>query len=308
MMIRSAFGVAAGDDPVRAIQEAAAAARRSAGEFAPKAALVLVAGGRGASGLGAVAYEAAGRVPVAGASVAAILTDAGRLGAGAAVMCFYGDTLSPSVVCVGRPMDLAAATERVGRLILAGASERRHFPRGVALAFAPPVTESLAEGFLVRWRHLAGPKLRTVISAAAGRPLCAPGAAEPGNLAVLCLEGAYKSGVGFTGACGPGEGTSEAATLVHGAADAATTAVKRLEGQPVRAALIVESAARHAGLGTAARDEWLAMREQIGLDVPCVGWLTTAEGAYGRGVTAGDTGSVIVVAIGEALPPAPPAA
>jgi hypothetical protein len=308
MMIRGAFGVAAGDDPVRAIQDAAAAARRSAGDSAPKAALVLVAGGTGVSGLGRAAWEATGGVPVAGASVAAILTDAGRLEAGAAVMCFYGDTLSPSAICVGRPMGLAAATERVGRLILAGASERRHFPRGVALAFASPVTESLADGFLVRWRHLAGPKLRTVISAAAGQPLCAPGAAEPGTLAVLCLEGAYKSGVGFTGAPGPGESTADPATLVHGAADAATTAVKRLEGQPVRAALIVESAARYAGLGAAVRDEWLAMREQIGLDVPCVGWLTTAEGAYGRGATAGDTGSVIVVALGEAVPLAPAAA
>ncbi len=93
---------------------------------------------------------------------------------------------------------------------------------------------------------------------------------------------------------------------MHGAADAAATAVKRLEGQPVRAALVAESAARHAGLGRAVRDEWLAMRERIGPEVPCVGWLTTAEGAYGRAATAGDTGSLIVVALGE-VPVAAPA-
>src|SRR5260370_38028147 len=114
-------------------------------------------------------------------------------------------------------MGLSAASERVGRLVLAGASERRHFPRGVALAFAPPVTESLTDAFLVRWRHLAGPKLRTVISAA-GRPLCGHGAAEPGNLAVLCLERAYKSGVGRPAAAG--RAWSRSTALRHRRAEA----------------------------------------------------------------------------------------
>ncbi len=297
MMIRGWLGVAEGSDPLRAIEEAAAAARRAAGDQLPKAALILVTGGTGVPGLGEVARASAGGAPVAGASVTGILTDSGLLTAGAAVMCFYGDALSPSVVCAGRPMGLSAATERVGRLVLAGASERRHFPRGVALAFAPPVTESLTDAFLVRWRHLAGPKLRTVISAA-GRPLCGQGAAEPGNLAVLCLEGAYKSGVGVAGAAGPGE--SDATTLLLGAAEAAAIAVKRLEGQPVRAALVAESAARYAALGGTARDEWLAIRDRVGHEVPCVGWLTTAESASGRGATGGDTGAVIVVALAEA--------
>ena len=299
MVIRGWLGVAEGGDPLRAIQEAAAAARRAAGEERPKAALILVTGGTGVPGLGEAARESTGGAPVAGASVTGILTDTGLLTAGAAVMCFYGDALSPSVVCAGRPMGLSAATERVGRLVLAGASERRHFPRGVALAFAPPVTESLTDAFLVRWRHLAGPKLRTVISAA-GRPLCGQGAPDPGNLAVLCLEGAYKSGVGVAGGAGPGESSADTTMLLHGAADAAATAVKRLEGQPVRAALVAESAARYAALGPTVRDEWLAIRERIGHEVPCVGWLTTAESASGRGATAGDTGSVIVVAFAEA--------
>jgi len=299
MMIRGWLGVAEGGDPLRAIQEAGAAARRAAGDERPKAALILVTGGAGVPGLGEAARESAGGAPVAGASVTGILTDSGLLTAGAAVMCFYGDALSPSVVCAGRPMGLSAATDRVGRLVLAGASERRHFPRGVALAFAPPVTESLTDAFLVRWRHLAGPKLRTVISSA-GRPLCGHGGAEPGNLAVLCLEGAYKSGVGVAGGAGPGESSADATALLHGAADAAATAVKRLEGQPVRAALVAESAARYAALGRAVRDEWLAIRERVGHEVPCVGWLTAAESASGRGATGGDTGAVIVVALAEA--------
>src|SRR6267143_4271062 len=52
MMIRGWLGVAEGGDPLRAIEEAAAAARRAGGDQLPKAALILVAGGAGVPGLG----------------------------------------------------------------------------------------------------------------------------------------------------------------------------------------------------------------------------------------------------------------
>ncbi len=304
MTIRSSIGVAQDDDLLRAIHDAAARAC-STGDDAPRAALVLAAGAGKADALRAAAREAFGRIPIVGALVSGILTDAGVLESGAAVLCFHGDALVPSVASGGRGAGLSAATERAGRLILAGGSDRRHYPRGVALAFAGPGSESCASSFLSRWRQIAGPKLRTVFSATAGEALCGPGSEDPGDLAVLCLEGAHQSGVGVAGGFPPGDSMPDAATLVHGAADAATTAVKHLEGHPVRAALIAESAARHAALGSAARAEWVAMREQIGAEVPCLGWLTRAEGGSGRGViAAGEAGSVIVAALGDA--PAPP--
>ena len=147
-----------------------------------------------------------------------------------------------------------------------------------------------------------------MLSAVPGEFLYSSGSEAPGILAVLCLEGSFQSGVGVT------EGTQDASrgestdptTLAHGAADAALTAIKKLEGQPARAALIVENLERYIGLGAAGRDEWTAMRETIGRDVPCLGWLTTAVSAAGRGVVAPGPASVIVAAIGDAPPPPPP--
>jgi FIST C domain len=307
MTIRISLGVVPGDDPLRAIHAAAAAARHS-GEEIPKAALVVAAGASSTGALGAAARQSLGPVPISGASVAGILTDAGILTSGAAVMCFYGDALEPSAACAAHTTGLAAATERVSRLILAGACERRHYPRGVALAFARPVAESFAEEFLTRWRRVAGPKLRVVLSATPGAALYGPGSQDPGDLAVLCLEGVYQSGVGVACGFAPGETIPDGQTLVHGAADAAATAVKRLDGHSLRAALIAESAARYAALGPLARDEWLAMREQIGAEVPCLGWLTSAELGCGGGVTPpSETGSVVVAAIGDSPVAVPPA-
>jgi uncharacterized protein YigA (DUF484 family) len=302
MTISGSIGLSRGDDLLQALQGAAEAAWRSGGDTLPRAALVLVAGAGNAELLAAAARKALPRVPLAGGLVAGILSDGGVTTSGAAVCCFYGD-LNPSVALGGRAPGLSAATERAGRLMLAGAPDRRHYPRGMALAFARPVATSFTEEFLVRWRHLAGPKLRTVFSATSGDPLSGPGSESPGELAVLSIEGAYQSGIGVAPGFVPGETVPDAATLVHGSADAATTAVKRLEGQTVRIALVAESAVRHAALGPAAREEWMAMRDQIGLDVPCLGWLTRAECGYGRGVTAsGETGSVVVAALGDPAP------
>lgn len=299
MTISGSIGLSRGDDLLRALQDAAEAARRSGGD-APKAALVLVAGAGQTEALATAARESLPRIPLVGGLVAGILTDGSVLTSGAGVLCFYGDVV-PTIASGGRVAGLSAATERAGRLILAGAPDRRHYPRGLALAFSRPGAASFTEEFLVRWRALAGPKLRTIFSATSSDPLCGSGLEAPGELAVLSLEGAYQSGIGVAAGFVPGESIPDAATLVHGAADAATTAVKRLEGHPVRVALIAESAVRHAALGAAARDEWTAMREQIGPDVPCLGWLTRAECGYGRGVTAsGETGSVVVAALGDA--------
>lgn len=304
--IRVSIGVCAGDDPLRAVQGAATAARAAAGAEAPEAALVLVAGPRGTAPAAAV-RECLGPVPLGGARAVAIATDAGLLTSGAAVVCFHGAGLAPAAACAGSAATaLPAATDRVGRLMLSGAPDRRHYPRGLALAFARPSGESLAQGFLARWRQITGPKLRTVASATAGELFHGPSLADPGLLSVLCVEGAYQSGVGVASGFAAGESIPDATVLVHGAADAASTAVKRLEGHHLRAALIVESAERRAALGSAAADEWAAVREQIGSETPCLGWLASAECGYGRGVLAeGETGSMIIAALADAPAPAP---
>lgn len=80
--------------------------------------------------------------------------------------------------------------------------------------------------------------------------------------------------------------------------DAALTAVKRLEGDAARLVLVVESAVRHRALGSAAAEEWEAIRASVGARTPCVGWLCERVAAYGRGVRPLDaSGSLVVVAL-----------
>jgi hypothetical protein len=300
MMVSSSVGAAHGGDLLRAATEAATAARRSLGEVAPQAALVLTAGGPAPDALIPTLRDMLGSIPMAGGVVAGILTHEGVIEAGAAVMCFAGERLSPSTGCGAAAADLQAATERAGRLILSGSVSRRRYPRGVALAFTREGTGSLTTDFLAPWRTVMGPKLRNICSAIGS--IYTSGTQGPGHLAVLCLEGHYQSGFGLANGYVPGEVPVDLEALVHGAADAAGTAVKRLEGQPVRGVLVAQSAARHAALGPQARHEWAAVREQIGADVPMLGWLTAAECGCGHGtMPTGETGSLIVVALGDAV-------
>lgn len=85
--------------------------------------------------------------------------------------------------------------------------------------------------------------------------------------------------------------------LQQAARDAGVTALKRLEGQPARALLVIESAGRLAVQNGAARREWETIREQVPAETPCLGWLTTFELApCGTGQLALQNGSVVVVA------------
>jgi hypothetical protein len=235
-----------------------------------------------------------GVIPWAGGVVPGILTDDGIITAGAAVMCFSGEVLAPSVASSGVSDDLGAATDRVGRLILAGAVYRRHYPRGMALAFARSGSSVPGE-FPARWRGLAGPRLRTILNVLTGPAYHGPGIEESGLLTVLCLEGAHQTGVGVA----PGlDGTAATIPLlVQCAVEAALSASKRLEGQPARAALIVESAERFRRLGAASRDEWAAIREKVGHDVPCLGWLVRSAHAFGRGVIGGGSSDAVAVVV-----------
>jgi hypothetical protein len=299
MTVSSSVGAARGGDLLRAAIQAATAARQSLAEVAPQAALVLSAGGPAPDALMPTLKEILGSIPMAGGTVKGILSHEGVIDSGAAIMCFAGERLSPSTGCGAAAADLQAATERAGRLILSGSASRRRYPRGVALAFTPEGTGSLTAGFLAPWRTVMGPKLRNICSAVGS--IYASGANGPGHLAVLCLEGHYQSGFGLANGYVPGEVPLDAEALVHGAADAASIAVKRLDGQPVRGVLVAQSAARHAALGPLARAEWMAVREQVGSHVPMVGWLTAAECGCGHGtMPTGETGSLIVVALGDA--------
>src|SRR6266403_497097 len=119
--------------------------------------------------------------------------------------------------------------------------------------------------------------------------------AEP-RVSVACLEASYATGLGWSDATG--EPSTEA--LVHGAADATLTAVKRLDGRPARLVLVVETAERHARLGSAAREEWAAIRGQLDESTPCGGWLVNDVAAYGRGVQpVAAPGALVVVAVGD---------
>jgi len=121
------------------------------------------------------------------------------------------------------------------------------------------------------------------------------GKAEP-RVSVACLEASYATGLGWSDATG--EPSTDA--LVHGAADATLTAVKRLDGRPARLVLVVETSARHTRLGAAVREEWAAIRSQLDDSTPCAGWLVDDVAAYGRGVQpVAAPGPLVVVALGD---------
>lgn len=300
MTIRSSVGMACGRDLPEAVREAAQAARATH-EGEPHAALVVTTGALAPGVVAGIIGDVLGSVPMAGGPVAGLLTDEGVIDHGAAVMCFSGDRFAPTVGCGGGGRSLHGSTDRAGRLILAGNVTRRRYPRGVALAFVRGEGELLTTEFLAPWRSVMGPKLRTMCSSVTADALYCSSTRDVGGLAVLCLEGQYQSGIGLAHGCN-GEAECQPETLVHGAVDAAVTAVKRLEGQPARGMLVIESAARYRALGDRARQEWQAMREHMPSHVPCLGWLTRAECASGHGIVpTSETGSVVVAALGDCL-------
>jgi hypothetical protein len=192
--------------------------------------------------------------------------------------------------------NLADAGQAAARLVLSGWPFRARYPRGLGIAFARSDAGDSALQFLESWRDFMGPKMRTVCGVL-GSPVLygGPGNAAP-RVSVGCLEASYATGLGWADAAG--DPSSEA--LIHGAADATLTAVKRLDGRPARLVLVVETAARHARLGTAARDEWAAIRGQLDEATPCAGWLVDDLAAYGRGVQpVAASGALVVVAIGD---------
>jgi hypothetical protein len=265
----------------------------------PDLALIVTAGSP-VPDAGTHARSVLGRIQIAGGSTAAILTDDGPMKEGALVACVANADGAASGVAATTGRGLADAGQAAARLVLSGWPFRARYPRGLGIAFARPATGDSAQRFLDSWRDFMGPKMRTVCGVLTSPVLYGGTPDRTPNVSVACVEAPYATGLGYTDATA-GEGTPSSDALVHGAADATLTALKRLDGRPAKLVLVIESAERYAMLGTAARAEWTAMRSQMDEATPCVGWLVEEVAAYGRGVQpTAARGPLVVVALGDA--------
>jgi hypothetical protein len=294
-----AIGTSADRDPDAAITQAAGLAGRKLGSANPDFALVVTAGSVARDAVGAL-RGVLGQISVAGGAATALLTDHGLSREGALVVCVANADGAASGVAATAGRNLCEAGQAAARLVLAGWPFRARYPRGLAFAFARPDGGDAAQTFLVSWRDFMGPKMRTVCTVLGGAAAYGRGAAEP-LASVACVEAPYSSGIGYTDAT-PTDGVAPSPeTLVHGAADAMLTAVKRLEGRPPRLVVAIESATRLRMLGSSLAEEWAAMRGALDESTPCVGWVGEHVAAYGRGVQPTDApGALIVVTLGDA--------
>jgi hypothetical protein len=214
-------------------------------------------------------------------------------------VCLANGDGAVSGVAASAGRDLADAAQGAARLILAGWPFRMRYPRGLGLAFCRPGVGAPAESFLASWRLLMGPKMRTVCSVLSTPAVYGASQAEP-IVSAACLEAPYSTGLGYAEGFEAGSMPDRPA-LIQGTVEATRAAVKRLDGDAARLVLVVESDARHRALGSAAVDEWTAIKNEVDARVPCVGWLCQAVAAYGRGVRPADAhGSLVVVALGDA--------
>ena len=369
------FGLSEAPDLTEAVWEAARVAREQLAGGSPNAALIVTAGGA-LPMAASIAREVLGAIPIAGGGSGGLLSEAGVVPHGVAIVCFRSEEWAIQSACAGSNAVAAVpAADRVARLILSGRPNRRRYPRGLALAFGDSRLAGGAGPFASRWREIMGPKLKCVGSVIPpDQGLYCGAVRDPGPLSVLCLEGSGPIGVGVglgwapltltciatrTEGClvhelngrpaaevyaeaVPGsaqdpsrfplglaapedqwlirsvigiEGTSlrlggelpastevrlmtASANGTHQATrDAVVTALKRLEGQPARALLVIESAARLSVQNGVGRREWEVVREHASPEIPCVGWLTTSELVpAGSGQLALQNGGVVVVA------------
>ena len=294
-----AIGISANPDPDAAIAEAAGVAGRRLGSASPDFALVVTAGSVARDAVGTL-REVLGQISVAGGAATALLTDHGPTREGALVVCVANADGAASGVAATAGRNLCEAGQAAARLVLAGWPFRARYPRGLAFAFARPDGGDSAQTFLASWRDFMGPKMRTVCTVLGGAAAYGRGAAQP-LASVASVEAPYASGIGYTDATPTDGVTPTPEMLVHGAADAMLTAVKRLEGRPPRLVVAIESAARLRMLGSALAEEWGAMRGALEENTPCIGWVGEHVAAYGRGVQPTDApGVLIVVTLGDA--------
>ena len=289
-------GSASHPDPSQAVGRAAALAGARLDGLDADLALVVTAGApRG--DVVAEARRVLGSVAVAGGEVAALLTDHGPMQSGALVIAIANAEGAASGAATTGAREPKDAGRAVARLTLAGWPFRAHYPRGLGIAFARAAAEDSALAFLDAWRAYMGPKMRTVCCTVASNLV--HGGADA-TASVAAIEASYATGLGYHDAAAADGGPVTRAQLVHGAADAALTALKRLEGRPAHLVLVIASAERQALLGAAAADEWSAIRSLVDERTSCVGWVSERVAAYGRGVQpTAAPGPLVVLAVGE---------
>ena len=276
-----------------AVSRAATVAAARLHGATPELALVVTASHAGDAT--AEARSVLGRIQLAGGASASLLTDDGPMKSGALVVCVANADGAASGAAATTGRDITEAGQAAARLMLSGWPFRARYPRGLGIAFARPDAGDTALRFLDSWRDFLGPKMRTVCGVLGSGVLYGTGKPEP-RVSVACLEASYATGLGWSDATG--EPASDA--LVHGAADATLTAVKRLDGRPARLVLVVETVSRLERLGSAVREEWAAIRSRVDESTPCGGWLVDDVAAYGRGVQpANAPGAIVVVAVGD---------
>jgi hypothetical protein len=293
------IGVSVDSDPDVAIAEAAGRAGHRLGSTIADLALVVTAGAAARDAVGSL-REVLGNISVAGGVATALLTDHGLMKEGALVVCVANADGAASGVAATGGRDLREAGQAAARLVLAGWPFRARYPRGMTFAFARPDGDDAAQTFLTPWRDFMGPKMRTVCTVL-GAPVYGRANNNAPLASVGCVEAPYASGIGYADAT-PTDGVAPTAeTLVHGAADAMLTAVKRLEGRPPRLVVAIESAERQRLLGPAFAEEWTAMRSALEDRTPCVGWVGSHVAAFGRGVQPTTApGALVVVTLGDA--------
>lgn len=292
------FGYSRRGDVSSAVETAAEAVAGAFGETLPDMAIVITAGGS-APDAARLVRVALGPTGVTGAALSRLLTDSGEIAEGALVIGIANAEGAASGVAAMGGRDLTEAGQAAARLVLSGWPFRARYPRGIGLAFARGGADASAPAFLESWREFMGPKLRTICSLGGDEPVYGMSSATP-RVSVGCLEAPYSTGLGYADGAGADGAPVAAETLLHGAADATLTAVKRLDGRPARLMLVVETTARRRALGEAARAEWAAIRGQLDEGTPCVGWVCERLAAYGRGVQptlAAD--ALIVLALGD---------
>lgn len=290
-------GFASHPDTLWAAVRATAMARTGLRDATPDLVL-LVTAGMPSQDVVPVVKSVLGPVGVAGGATSAIITHSGAMTSGALVVCLANGEGAVSGTAAAGGHDLAEAAQAAARLILSGWPFRMRYPRGLGFAFAQPGFGAPAAGFLPSWRLLMGPKMRTVCSVLSAPAVYSSSPADP-IVSAGCLEAPYSTGLGWADGFDPA--APDRAALVQGAADAALTALKRLEGDAARLVLVIESAARRRALGTAAADEWGAIKGSVDARTPCVGWVCEHVAAYGRGVRPLDAlGPLVVVALGDA--------
>jgi hypothetical protein len=287
----------AGHDAVARAAEAAASGLHGA---SADLALVVTAG-ISADNAAMDVRSVLGRVQVAGGGTGGVLTDDGLMKAGALVVCVANADGAASGVAATSGRTLADAGQAAARLVLSGWPFRARYPRGLGIAFARPEAGDTPLRFLDSWRDFMGPKMRTVCGVFSSPAIYGGAASAAPRLSVACVEAPYATGLGWADASDVDGSAPTVDVLLHGAADATVTAVKRLDDRPARLVVVVETIDRQKRLGSAAAEEWAAIRAQLDENTPCVGWLVDDVAAYGRGVQpVAAPGALAVIALGDA--------